>query len=231
MISRISDLARLLLGALLITDFSFIILHLLFRYTYFSTDLGLALEVDRGFSEVFQYIKEYWIALAIGFLALRSRSVLYGVLAALFLYVLLDDAAKLHEKFGAVLSQRLGLSDFLGVQAQDWGELGFYSGIALFFVGLIALAYRTGQAAAKRMTRQLLLLLCMFACFAVGLDLLHSAIRVPALDPVLVALEDGSELIAMSVIATYVFTKLERASDLYPLLSTKDDTQTNKTTL
>jgi hypothetical protein len=115
--SRISDLARLLLGALLITDFSFITLHLLFRYTYFSTDLGLALEVDRGFSEVFQYIKEYWIALALGFLALRSQSALYGVLATLFFYLLLDDAAKLHEKFGAVLSQRLALSDFLGVQA------------------------------------------------------------------------------------------------------------------
>jgi hypothetical protein len=218
--SRISDLARLLLGALLITDFSFIILHLLFRYTYFSTDLGLALEVDRGFSEVFQYIKEYWIALALGFLALRSQSALYGVLATLFFYLLLDDAAKLHEKFGAVLSQRLALSDFLGVQAQDWGELGFYSGIALFFAGLIALTFRTDQPAAKRMTRLLLLLLSVFACFAIGMDLLHSAIQVPSLDPVLVALEDGSELIAMSMIATYAFTRLERASNSYPLLST-----------
>ncbi|MBW4465133.1 MAG: hypothetical protein KME07_06790 [Pegethrix bostrychoides GSE-TBD4-15B] len=212
MFSRMSDLAKLLLGALLITDFSFIALHLLFRYTYFSTDIGLALEVDRGFSEIFQYLKEFWIALALGFLALRYRSWLYGVLATLFFYILLDDAAKLHEKSGAVISQRFAFSDLWGLQAQDFGELLFYSGVMLVFAGLIALAYPTGQTAAKRTVRQLIVLLGLFACFAIGADLLHSAIRIPVLDPLLIALEDGGELIAMSIIATYIFVRLEQAS-------------------
>jgi hypothetical protein len=212
MFSRMSDLARLLLGALLITDFSFIALHLLFRYTYFSTDIGLALEVDRGFSEIFQYLKEFWIALALGVLALRKRSRLYGVLATLFFYILLDDAAKLHEKFGAIISQRFAFSDLWGLQAQDFGELLFYSGVTLVFAGLIALTYRTGQTAEKRTMRQLIVLLGLFACFAVGVDLLHSAVLIPALDPLLIALEDGGELIAMSMIATYIFVRLEQAS-------------------
>ncbi len=210
--STLSDLAQILLIALLVTDLSFILLHLLFHYTFFSQDLKLSLEEDRGYGEVFQYIKTYWIALTLGFLAVRLRSWLCGGFSLLFLYILLDDAGKLHERLGEVISRQFGLPDAFNLRGQDFGELLFYGGTLVLFGAILGITYRLSPSIPRKIAHRLIALLGLLVLFAILGDLLHSALRgLPrGFDPLLIALEDGGELLAMSLIGVYVFSRLER---------------------
>jgi hypothetical protein len=62
---------------------------------------------ERGYSEIFQYIKEYWIALLLGALAVRQRSVLYLGWSLLFFYLLLDDSLTIPGNISEIATERL----------------------------------------------------------------------------------------------------------------------------
>jgi hypothetical protein len=53
-------------------------------------------------------------------------------------------------------------------------------------------------------------MLFALAVFGIVVDMMHVAINSPTLDPILILLEDGGELIVMSVIASFVFFLSER---------------------
>lgn len=105
--------SSLLLYLFIATDIVFIIVHIIHKsnqvpslaYAYYS------IEEDKGYAELFQYIKEYWIALLLSFLAVQKRSYLYLCWSLLFFYVLLDDSVQIHEKLGIVVSSQLALVD------------------------------------------------------------------------------------------------------------------------
>ena len=193
----------------LATDVAFMLLHLIHHYTGLTTNPAFSLETDRGFAEVFQYIKEYWIAIILGVLAVRTGVILYGSWALLFFYLLLDDAGEIHEKLGAFFTNQLGIPGMFNLRGQDFGELIVIGTVVLVFLTLIFLTYRLADYTSRKVSKHLIIMMFALAFCGVILDLFHIAASSPSLDPILMLLEDGGEMVIMSFIACYVISLFE----------------------
>lgn len=211
----------------LATDVAFMLLHLIHHYTGLTTNPAFSLETDRGFAEVFQYIKEYWIAIILVVLAVRTGVILYGSWALLFFYLLLDDAGEIHEKLGAFFTNQLVIPGMFNLRGQDFGELLVIGIVVGVFLTLITVTYRFGDATSRKVSKHLIMMMFALAFCGVILDLFHIAASSPSLDPILMLLEDGGELVIMSFIAAYVLSlfelfqvkrsKLKSIAQYYPL--------------
>lgn len=193
----------------LATDIAFMLLHLIYHYAGLTTNQAFSLETDRGFSEVFQYIKEYWIALILGILAIRTGVFLYGSWSLLFFYLLLDDAGEIHEKLGTVITNQFVIPEMFNLRGQDFGELVVIGIVALVFLTLITLTYRFADSTCRKVSQDLIMMILALAFSGIILDLFHIAASSPILDPILMLLEDGGELVIMSFIACYVLSLFE----------------------
>lgn len=193
----------------LLTDVAFMLLHLIYSYTGLTKNYAFSLETDRGFSEIFQYIKEYWIAMLLLILAFRTGLLLYGSWSLLFFYLLLDDAGEIHERLGTIITNQLAIPGMFNLRGQDFGELVVIGVVVLFFLALITITYRFSDYTSRRVSKDLIIMMFALAFCGVILDLVHMITSSPELDPVLILLEDGGELVIMSFIACYVFSLFE----------------------
>ncbi len=190
----------------LATDIGFILLHLVYSYSDLISNDIFSLEKDRGYSEIFQYVKEYWSALLLGLLAVQARSLLYLSWSVLFFYLLLDDAVQIHENLGVLISSEFSFPAIFNLRAVDLGELAVSALVSLFFLIAIASNYRLGDRLSKEVSKSLIILLFALAIFGVFMDMLHVILSTPFLDPLLILVEDGGELIIMSLIVCFVFS-------------------------
>lgn len=198
----------------LITDLAFIIIHLFYVHADILSNPSFSLDQERGYSEIFQYIKEYWIALLLGALAVKQRSALYLGWSLLFFYLLLDDSLTIHEILGAIISEKLGLQGVFNLRALDFGELIVSAGVGLFFLFFLAISYRFASRIPRETSKSLIIMFLVLAVFGIAVDMLHSMLRFSLFwDPLLAMLEDGGEMVVMSVIAWFVF---KRSESLYP---------------
>ena len=193
---------RSLLGLLLVSDLLFLVLN--FIPAPASLDRGqLLLERDQSFSEIFQYLKSFWIALLFLALVLRRRYAGYLVWAILFLYFMLDDMLAFHEWFGYQWRLRQG---GVGSGAQEVGEL---IGILLVIVPaliLVGLAHWWGDRAYRVATLPLFVLVVAMAFFGIGVDKVHGMIEASeAVHIFLGTVEDWGEMVAVSVVLAYTF--------------------------
>jgi hypothetical protein len=203
-----------LLYLFLATDLVFIILHLFYVYTDFVSNSAFSLAQERGYAEILQYIKEYWIALLFGVLALRQRSVLYLGWSLLFFYLLLDDSLTLHETLAEIITERLGLQAVFNLRAVDVGEFLVSAGIGLFFLFFLAIGYRFAKGIPRQTSKYLIIILFALALFGIAVDMLHSWLRFSLFwEPLLAMIEDGGEMVVMSFMAWFVY---KRSESLYP---------------
>ena len=196
--------AFVVVGALLLAADGVLVL----LYVGYKFGLGgdaLSLGQDGGHAEVLQYAKTLWIGLCAAWLAVQSRQPVYAALAALFLGLLVDDAGQLHEFWGTRLADALALPAVAGLRAVDLGEvlfLGAWVG-AVFVFGVVA--YRRSDRPARKTARWALGALVALAAFGVGADLLHQGVtglvEINGLHTLLTLVEEGGELVVMSVIA------------------------------
>jgi len=208
--SDLSNWSARILYLFLATDLVFFGLHFIHAYSGVAGNPSFSLETDGGYAEIFQYLKEYWIALILGFLALRKHSATYLGWSLLFFYLLLDDSLQLHENLGYRLSRKLNFLPSFNLRAEDFGELLVSGFVGLFFLIFIATAYRYSDRLSREISRSLIKMFFALAVFGIVVDMMHVAINSPTLDPILILLEDGGELIVMSVIASFVFFLSER---------------------
>ena len=190
-----------LLFLLLITDFIFVVMHVVLirlGFDWFLFSLG----ADLGLSEIFQYVKEFWIFILLIVVAIGQRKCIYGSWACLFLYLLLDDSLQIHEKLGESLAEHLGLEPFLGLRPQDFGELVVSMSFGGVLLSFVLAAHLFSDPGSKRISRHIFLLVLCIAFFGVVVDMLH--IMLPFV-PGLTVLEDGGEMVVMSLILWYVF--------------------------
>jgi len=204
-------------------DLFFIILHIVY---FFYDPRGImeskwSIEKDGGLAEAYQYVKEFWIVLMFIWIALRSSRISLLSWATIFLYVLFDDMLTIHEIYGDKIASRFGFSSFLGLRPEDLGELTvfIFFGSILFF--LIAFTYYKNRniPIIKDFNKKLIYLLIFLTFFGMATDVLHSMSGsvLRFLDwPVslkvitwfsLGLLEDGGEMIVMSLVFWYVFLK------------------------
>jgi len=190
-----SPLTRLA-AALLLLDFAFILIQIGAEATGygFRGSFTLGLEKERGPAETYGYIMGLGVAVLLLVAWRRWRNPVACFWAGLYVLVVLDDALRLHERAGSLLAD-FGVIAVASMRSQDVGELTFYA-----FVGSLAL---TALLAAERrlppgptpstLSRLMLLLAGLLMFFAVLVDAAANSL------PYDVALEDGGELVALTL--------------------------------
>lgn len=187
---------------LLIVDFAFMVAHVVYKTGYSSNSL-LSVEKDFGYAEVYQYIKEFWIVVLLLMTAIKRKYIVYFAWSLLFVYLLLDDSLRIHESFGAYLVKYFEFQPMFHLRAQDFGELSVSMLFGSLLFTLIGVSYLFSDHVAKQVSKHLFILVMSVAFFGVVVDMLHMAI--PWGKKLLGLIEDGGEMLVMSVIVWYVF--------------------------
>ncbi len=205
--TRVADSATCHLPLLLlIGDALFILLHLALVFTPLSGGRLFYLDVDGGYAEWYQYLKLTGIVWLLVILAREQRRPLLIVWLALFAFLLLDDALRLHETAGLWLANAVGLPPLIGLRPRDLGELLFVGLVALGLLTALVRAYQDSDGRTRRFSLSLILALLALGVVGVGLDMLgQMASGWRVLHEVLIAIEDGGELIVVSVMVWLVY--------------------------
>jgi hypothetical protein len=202
-LSSIGVIAFLLL--LLAVDLVFVLLHFLLLFGVLDDSL-LSLERDRGYPEIYQYIKISSVAILLFFVFARTKVFSYSVWSMLFLYLLLDDALSIHESLGGYIATNMLFAPAIGLRAQDFGELAVSAIAAALFLAPLALFYIRGSDASREVSKYLFSLLVALAFFGIFVDMLHVAMKVGwKVRFLLGVVEDGGEMLVMSIMTWYVF--------------------------
>ena len=128
---------------------------------------------DAGTAETVRDAKALWVGLCTGWLAWRTRQPVYAALSALFVGLLVDDAATPHEAWGERLADGLGLPALAGLRPVDLSEvlfLGPWVG-PVFLAGTAA--YGRSDRPARGTTRAALVGLAVLTAFGVGADAVY----------------------------------------------------------
>lgn len=202
-----------LLWLLLATDLVFIGLYFVYM-AGLSSDGHFLIEEDRSYGELFQYIKEFWIMLMFGMLLIKCRRLVYGVGLFLFSYLLLDDSLQLHENIAGFLVRSAGwhLGDKqFGLRYQDYGEILVTGTVGGWFILLLALAYKRGAKGVRRVCKHIVVFCFALAFFGVFVDMLNIVMQAfPVMAASMNVLEDGGEMLVMSVMAWYTYALLDQ---------------------
>lgn len=191
-----------LLILLVSTDLVFIGLYLFYSFGSGIDNPLFSLSRDRGYAELFQYIKELWLFLMLSMMAYRLRSSLPLAWALLFGLLLADDSLQLHERGGKLLAPFLHLSPDVVTNLAE----AVFAGCMLFIpIGLIVLTYRRSRRSVKYFARQLFIGLAILILFGVGGDVLHGLLRGPVSSVIGVVVEDGGEMLVMSYLTWITF--------------------------
>lgn len=186
---------------LLIIDLALIMLHVsVSNSTNLETSevYNFSLNKEGSLSEIYEYAKTLLCALAL-FLCFRTTAErFFAVAAAFFVYVTLDNALGIHE-------QALTLIGLDGYKA----EILFFAAIAVI-TSASMYAYWPRTGAFRSYAIGVVLLIMLIAFFAAGVDVLHavlpSRINIPNLADILTLVEDGGELVAISLNLTFAVT-------------------------
>jgi hypothetical protein len=193
----------MLLGA----DVAFIAVYLINAYTPYASGDLFKLNTDRGYSEISQYIKETWISAILFAFFIKKRQILYATWSLLFGYLFLDDSFRIHEEMGRIVAQYLHYVPFMKLRPVDFGQLTVSVAGGVVFLSLIGAAYRFSGPEDRRVCKHLVFLLGVIVFFGVFVDAVHVVLQSERWNPVLVVVEEGGEMLAMSVTCWYVFSR------------------------
>jgi hypothetical protein len=198
--------ATLLLPALLLADLVFIILHMGHSLTPYFANLQFNIEVDKGYAERYQYLKYLGIIFIFAGLCIKRRTLVFVPWALLFGYFLLDDGWQMHERLGAWIGEEISFTPPFGLRKVDMGELVVAITAGLILLPSFLLAYHFTSSSVKKIFHDLLILLALLLSFAIGVDMVHAAFTgSPRMELILGVIEDGGELIAVSLLAWYAY--------------------------
>jgi hypothetical protein len=205
-----------LLVLLLITDFVFIILHILNLYTGLLNSSLYMLTRDRGYGEFFQYTKELWIAVMFLILAIKKKQGNFYVFSLLFLYLLIDDSFEIHENLGRVIAEIFHFRPSMGLRAVDFGELIVSALFGLLFLTALILFFILSDTITRRITLYMITFFGILAFFGVVMDMVAVMVDHRVTTRVLEMIEEGGEMLVMSVITWFVY-HLRVKDDQLPL--------------
>jgi hypothetical protein len=214
--------ASLLLLLLFSADLMFIVIHCIRELTPLLNNVInnelFSIGRDRGYAEIFQYIKWFWIIVLFTYLTITRRSLSYVAWGVTFLYLLCDDSLGIHEKIGRSISGNLGFEPPFGLYPRDIGELAVSAAAGIMLTPLLIWAYLRDSQAFKNMSKDMLLLILVLAFFGVAVDTVHSIVRGLGLggevEFILGLLEDGGEMFITSLMVWYIFL-LSVRNDIY----------------
>jgi len=190
---------------LILADLVFMLIHVLYTMDVVTNPLW-SIKKDFGYAERYQYIKEGWIVLLLFIMAIKRSHIIYLTWSTLFMYLLLDDSLRIHERMGSYLFIYFKLQPAFNLRGQDFGELGvsmLFGSLLFLFIGC---AYLFCDTVAKQISKHLFILVLALAFCGVFVDTFHRAIPFgPFGKSIRVLVEDGGEMLIMSIIVVYVF--------------------------
>lgn len=204
-------LSRTFLVLLLVADFVFMILHLIYWYTDAVSSDFFSISRERGYAEFFQYIKLLWLVVLFAGHAIRHKERSYLFWSAVFGYILLDDSMTIHERAGELIRRNLGMSSFLGLRGADYGELIFYAVVLGGLLLCLIPAYYYGTRAFRHDSHYILGLLVVFGFFAGVGDILHMLVRETFVFRMFDVIEDGGEMVMISMIVWFALALIARS--------------------
>jgi hypothetical protein len=193
-----------LFAVLLAVDLMFVALHLVHLHTDRLPGVNFSIERDAGYAERFQYLQMLALASGLAWLALKWRQWGLAAWAGLFCYLVFDDALQLHERLGRRIAAMLGYPDALGLQAKDFGELSAALLVGLALLPPLIVGHALASPRARTVARDLCVLLAGLLAFGIGIDMLHSAMAHTVLNTPIALLEDGGEMLVMSIAVCYL---------------------------
>jgi hypothetical protein len=206
-----------LLGALLIIDIAFVVLHVV-------TDGGrgpiTSLDTDTGLGGLWGFGQAMFAAVLAYEIFRSTRFTVYAAWAATFVIVALDDLLEIHENGGLKVSEAVTLPDVAGLRGQDLGELIVWAILGIPLLIAIAVTVRHADARGRRDTVTFFVLMAALVFFAAGLDALHMAGTddITTMWDVTPAgvFEDGGELVVLSLLASSAFAARRTRHDEVP---------------
>jgi hypothetical protein len=172
------------------------------------------LETDGGWAEHAGYAQQATVALLLLALCWATRHLVWAAYALVFVSALADDALRLHENEGAWLADRLAArlwfppDGFLGLRANDLGELLVWGLLAVVPLTAAVLLHRRADARNRRASLGMAGLLAAYVFFGAVLDQVHVLFLDSWFGDVLGTLEDGGELLVLSASVVFVLGRL-----------------------
>jgi hypothetical protein len=194
-----------LLFLLILTDLVFILLHIIHIFTALLPSSLYSLAMDRGYAEFFQYMKMLWILVLFLGLGIKRRRLIFVIYSVLFTYFLIDDSFEFHERAGALLAELFNFQPALGLRAVDLGELAVSAFFGMLFLIALAITHFRSDASTKKISKTIVIMVIMLAMFGVGMDMIEIIIEHPFVNPLLVIVEEGGEMLMVSVITWFAF--------------------------
>ena len=199
-------------------DIVFMILHILKKMTVL-TSTKYSIEVDGSYGEIYQYIKAILIAVILAIIFIRRQKLMYFVWSAFFSYIFLDDWLQIHENLGGKIINYVPVKSILALRLQDLGELMIFALIGLVFLIGFAYSYYLVNKEDRSIFHQLLTILLLFIFFGVVFDAIHgmfSPLHVSFIGRMflrlLTLIEDGGEMIVLSIFASFICQIFEQQS-------------------
>lgn len=201
-------LTRLDLRLLLLlwgTDLAYIGIHLIHKFSGSFSKLS-SITYDRGYGEYFQYAKEYWLVLLLLLAMIQRFRPVYLAWMLVCLYFVADDCFLMRERLGEWLVVHLDLQPFMRLRARDLGELIVAGGAAIVLVPGIVLTHRRSDEIGRRFSWMLAMLVAVLVGFGVMLDMTHQLVQGnETIDHLAGTIEDGGEMMVMSVMVAFIF--------------------------
>jgi hypothetical protein len=160
------------------------------------------LSIEGSWPEWYGHVIEAAIVVLLLLVYRRTRQSHHLAWMATFFYVGLDDTVQLHEHAGrALITLTGGHDNQFGIRTQDIGELVSWAIAGTIFCAILYVTYRRASDEARTDGRRLGLTLVLLVFCGMVLDTAdrvldpswHQAVRVA------VILEDGGELVALSL--------------------------------
>ena len=194
-----------LLVLLVAADLVFIVLHILAINTDLINRRLFLMGKDDGYAEVYQYIKEFWVVILLAYLFVRRPSYLFASWCLVFSYIFVDDALGVHQHVGGVITGYFGFNGAFGLPGYQFGEFVFAAIVGALLLIVIGASSLLSSKKQRSVSNSLLFLLLGFFFFSFFFDFIHEFFMDAEFRWIFTAIEDGGEMVVMSVIAWYLF--------------------------
>lgn len=197
---------------LLSLDLIFIILSF---FHYFSDLIfsDFLVSLEGSYAEKFQYLKFTGISTICFLFALKRKSLMFLIFMIIPIYLLWDDAGRLHEQFGSKIAlifhkgNRLDIL-FFNFRYQDVGEISYLILMSFALLMVFLICYKLSNVYEKSFLKYVFKLLIIFGFFAVFVDLVHQ-FSWGKTYILLGIFEDGGEMVIVSFISALFFKNLK----------------------
>ena len=190
---------------LVFTDIGFVLIYFIDLLSP-NPNKMLSIGSDRGFPELFQYIKFSWIIILFTIQTYNKKSLQFFIWAIIFAYFLVDDAFRIHENMGILISSRFSMTPQLGLSAQNIGQIIYIALGGTIILLLVYYSIRSASNNDRKIFYNLTFLMLILIFFGFFIDIANSAFNLRReLRFLMIILEDGGEMVSVSVILWYAF--------------------------